>query len=142
LNNAPITVEEQESLRANFEAMREVLNTSVAGFLHQPHMRSAFDDADDERLAYFEKMWSSPGFAKLSSNYYDLLFNEAANNEWCAFIETKIRGLVDDPATRVAPRSDAPLRSETTAVRHRLLRGVQQAERPSRGPARVADRVR
>jgi cation diffusion facilitator CzcD-associated flavoprotein CzcO len=99
LNNAPITPEEQEKLRADFESLREVLNTSVAGFLHQPHDRGAFDDSDDERLAFFERMWNSPGFAKLSSNYLDLLFNDAANDAWCAFIADKIRALVDDPAT-------------------------------------------
>ena len=34
LNNAPITPEEQAQLRADFEAIRETLNTSVSGFLH------------------------------------------------------------------------------------------------------------
>jgi cation diffusion facilitator CzcD-associated flavoprotein CzcO len=44
-------------------------------------------------------MWNSPGFMKLTSNYSDLLFNEAANQEWCEFIAEKIRGIVADPAT-------------------------------------------
>src|SRR5688500_14683422 len=99
LNNAPITDEEQAQLRRDFERLREILNTSVAGFLHQPHDRAAFDDSREERLAFFERMWNSPGFAKLSSNYIDLLFNHEANAEWCEFIEGKIRGLVRDPAT-------------------------------------------
>ena len=99
LNNAPITPDEQAQLRAEFDTMCEILNTSVAGFLHQPHDRGAFDDSDDERLVFFERMWNSPGFAKLSSNYLDLLFDEAANDAWCSFIEGKIRALVDDPAT-------------------------------------------
>ena len=47
----------------------------------------------------FEKLWNSPGFMKLTSNYYDLLFNEAANDEWCEFIAEKIRGIVRDPET-------------------------------------------
>ncbi len=99
LNNAPITPEEQRQLRAEFESMRDVLNTSVAGFLHPPGDRMAFDDSAEERLAFFEKLWASPGFTKLSSNYVDLLFNEDANAEWCAFIEGKIRAVVDDQAT-------------------------------------------
>src|SRR5690348_3056026 len=74
LNNAPITPDEQSQLRANFDAMCEVLNTSAAGFLHPPHDRGAFDDSADERAAFFEKMWQSPGFSKLTSNYLDLLF--------------------------------------------------------------------
>ena len=97
LNNAPITPEEQEELRHGFEDMCEVLNTSVAGFLHRAGDRAAFDDSEAQRRAFFERMWNSPGFSKLSSNYTDLLFNEAANAEWCEFIARKIRGIVKDP---------------------------------------------
>ena len=75
LNNAPITPDEQARLRADFEGMREMLNTSQSGFLHLPHDRAAFDDSKEERRAFFEKMWSSPGFSKLTSNYTDLLFD-------------------------------------------------------------------
>ena len=99
LNNAPITPAEQAQLRADFAAIRETLNTSVHGFLHQPHDRTAFDDSREERLAFFEKMWTSPGFAKLTSNYTDLLFNDDANAEWCQFIAEKIRSTVEDPET-------------------------------------------
>ncbi len=99
LNNAPITPEEQESLRAGFEAMRDALNTSTAGFLHPANERSAFDDSDDERQAFFETMWNSPGFSKLSSNYADVLFDDAANAEWCEFIAKKVRDIVEDPST-------------------------------------------
>jgi cation diffusion facilitator CzcD-associated flavoprotein CzcO len=106
LNNAPITPEEQEQLRAGFEEMREVLNTSVAGFLHRATERSAFDDTVEERQAFFEAMWRSPGFSKLSSNYADVLFDDAANAEWCEFIAAKVRAVVDDPvvADRLIPK--------------------------------------
>src|SRR4051794_15649013 len=99
LNNAPITPEEQAQLKADFEQLREVLNTSIHGFHHPPHDRAAFDDAADERQAFFEKMWSSPGFRKLTSNYTDLLVNHEANAEWCAFLAGKIRAAVRDPET-------------------------------------------
>jgi cation diffusion facilitator CzcD-associated flavoprotein CzcO len=99
LNNAPITPEEQAQLRAGFEEMREVLNTSVHGFLHRAHDRNASDDSKDERRAFFEEMWRSPGFSKMTSNYADLLFDDAANAEWCEFIAEKVRSLVADPET-------------------------------------------
>ncbi len=99
LNNSPITPEEQAQLRADFEAMRETLNTSPSGFLHPAHDRATFDDSKEERRAFFEKMWSSPGFSKLTSNYTDLLFDHAANAEWCEFIAEKIRSIVNDPDT-------------------------------------------
>ena len=97
LNNGPITREQQAQLRADFESIREVLNTSVAGFLHEPHDRATFDDSEAEREAFFERMWRSPGFSKLSSNYTDLLFDPAANAEWCEFLGRKIRAIVEDP---------------------------------------------
>ncbi|HLN05550.1 MAG TPA: NAD(P)/FAD-dependent oxidoreductase [Acidimicrobiales bacterium] len=99
LNNAPITPDEQSQLRADFEAIRDALNTSAHGFLHQPHGRAAFDDSREERRAFFEKMWNSPGFMKLTSNYTDLLLNEAANSEWCGFVAGKVRSIVEDTGT-------------------------------------------
>ena len=99
LNNRPIPPEEQAELRANFESMVATLNTSMAGFLHTPHDRATFDDPEDVRQAFFETMWKSPGFSKLSSNYIDMTFNPDANQAWCDFVEGKIRGVVKDPAT-------------------------------------------
>src|SRR5690606_24727478 len=97
---------EQAELRAGFEQLCEVLNTSISGFHHPVNPRNAFDDSAEERQAFYEKMWTSPGFAKLTSNYADLLFNERANTEWCSFIAEKIRGIVEDPETaeRLIPK--------------------------------------
>ncbi len=83
-----------------------MLNTSISGFAHPVNMRTAFEDGEAERQAFYEKMWASPGFMKLTSNYADLLFNEAANDEWCEFIAGKIRSIVQDPAVadRLIPR--------------------------------------
>jgi cation diffusion facilitator CzcD-associated flavoprotein CzcO len=99
LNNAPITPEEQAELRADFEAIRDTLNTSQSGFLHPAHDRATFDDSEEERWAFFEKMWNSPGFSKLISHYTDLTLDPRANAEWCEFMAEKIRSIVEDPET-------------------------------------------
>jgi cation diffusion facilitator CzcD-associated flavoprotein CzcO len=106
LNNRPITAEEQAALRAGFAQLRHTLNTSVHGFHHQVHDRTAFEDAEEVRQEFYETMWSSPGFTKLTSNYTDMLFNPDANAEWCEFMAGKIRSIVLDPATaeRLIPR--------------------------------------
>ena len=106
LNNTPITPDEQVRLRAEFEDLCEILSTSISGFAHPVNERTAFDDSEAERRAFYETMWNSPGFMKLTSNYADLLFNDAANAEWCEFIAAKIRGIVHDPdtASRLIPR--------------------------------------
>ena len=99
LNNAPITDEEQAALRADFDAIRETLDTSPAGFLHPLGDRTSAEHSDAERHAFYEQMWNRPGFGKLISHYTDLMFDPAANEQWCAFIAAKIRGIVDDPDT-------------------------------------------
>lgn len=106
LNNHPISDEEQAYLKANFESIRDELNASVGGFLHKPSNRSTFDDTKQERWAFYEAVWNSPGFAKLSTNYTDLLTSKEANREWCDFMEEKIRSIVKDPATadRLVPK--------------------------------------
>jgi cation diffusion facilitator CzcD-associated flavoprotein CzcO len=99
LNNRPITPDEQAQLRADFEQLRETLNTSLSGFAHPVNTQSGADASAEERRALFEKLWNSPGFTKLTSNYYDLLFDDAVNDAWCAFIADKIRGIVHDRDT-------------------------------------------
>ncbi|MFE5022992.1 flavin-containing monooxygenase [Streptomyces sp. NPDC056656] len=99
LNNEPITPTQQAELRADFTELRRTLDASVSGFLHERSDRRAFDDSRQERWAFYEKMWVSPGFAKVISHYADMLTDETANADWCAFMADKIRSLVDDPAT-------------------------------------------
>jgi len=99
LNNHPIEAEQQAYLKANFESIRDELDESITGFLHKPHDRKTFDDPEEQRLAFYETIWNSPGFSKLTANYKDLMFSEEANAQWCAFLEEKIRGMVKDPVT-------------------------------------------
>ena len=106
LNNAPITAAEQAELRANFPVIRETLNSSPTGFLHVANTRRAHEDTAEQRQEFYEKIWNSPGFTKLTENYLDMINNPAVNAEWCDFIVRKIRGIVADPATaeRLIPK--------------------------------------
>ena len=45
LNNTPITPDEQAQLRADFEDLCQVLNTSISGFAHPVNLRTAFEDS-------------------------------------------------------------------------------------------------
>ncbi|MGH1553817.1 FAD-dependent oxidoreductase [Streptomyces sp. L7] len=99
LNNAPITAEEQAELKADFESIRDTLNTSPSGFLHQIVMRSGLEDSPEDRQAFYEERWNGPGFTKLTEHYMDMLSNETVNAEWCAFMADKIRSIVKDPET-------------------------------------------
>ena len=99
LNNHPISAEQQAHLKANYASIKAELDASVSGFLHQKAGKKAFDDSPAQRRAFFETIWRSPGFAKIGANYDDLLFNQEANAQWCAFLAEKIRGIVTDQAT-------------------------------------------
>lgn len=98
LNNRPITDEEQADLRARYEWIRDTLNTSATGFLAPAPSREAHATLE-ERRAFYEEMWNSPGFAKMLDSYKDLTYNPELNREWCEFIAEKIRSIVRDPAT-------------------------------------------
>ncbi|MFI6361431.1 flavin-containing monooxygenase [Nocardia sp. NPDC050630] len=99
LNNAPLTPRERAEIKADFERIRETLNTSPSGFLHDLPSRFSTDDTAEQRQAFFEKMWNSPGFTKLTENYIDFTTNPEVNKEFCEFIANKIRGIVTDPET-------------------------------------------
>ena len=99
LNNRPITPEEQVELKDNFESIRDTLNTSVSGFLHQITMRSGLEDTPEQRQEFYAEKWNGPGFTKLSEHYYDMTTNITVNEEWCDFIARKIRSIVQDPET-------------------------------------------
>ncbi len=86
--------------------------------------------------------------SKLTSNYTDLLFDQAANDEWCEFIAEKIRGIVDDPETaeRLIPK-DHRFGEKRPPFVDRLLRDVQPTRTSSlvdlrRDADRARDRAR
>jgi len=106
LNNSPITAREQADIKARFDELYGACHSTVSGFLHPDGTRRTFDDTPEERAAFYEELWSSPGFRKMFGNYCDLGVDRAANDEYCAFIERKIRATVHDPAVaeRLIPR--------------------------------------
>ena len=99
LNNHPISAEQQAFLKANYAPIKAELDASVGGFLHKPPGKKWVDQSPQEREEFFETVWNSPGFAKISTNYEDMLFNREANADWCAFMARKIRAIVKESAT-------------------------------------------
>jgi len=106
LNNAPISDERHAWLTASFDDIAATLSTAASGFLHKPAGKFSTDDSFEERQAFYETIWRSPGFAKLSSNYYDMTTNREVNLEFCEFLAGKIRSIVADPVTadRLIPK--------------------------------------
>ena len=98
LHNGPIDAEETASNKKNATEIIDQCNSTFGGFLHQFVEGSALDASEEEREAFFEKLYSEPGFGIWLGNYGDIMTNQAANDLITDFIARKIRSRVDDPA--------------------------------------------
>ena len=99
LNNGPITPEEQEQIQATYDEIYRACRSTFGGFVHRPSRKHTFEDSEADRWALYEQLWNAKGFAKVFSNYRDLMTDRAANDEFSAFLAEKIRSRVHDPAT-------------------------------------------
>lgn len=98
LNNAPITEERAEELRRNADDIAAKTMQSAACFVVDGRPQSVWDVSEEERMAYFEELWNSPGLSILTRNFNDVMIDRAANDEVMKFLEAKIRSRVEDQA--------------------------------------------
>ena len=98
LHNGPITPDEQREIRANYVGIFERCKNTFGGFIHDADERGTFDVSDEERLAFYEKLWNEKGFAFWLGGFSDILTNEKANEAAAEFVRGKIRDRVDDPS--------------------------------------------
>lgn len=99
LHNAKITPEEQPGIKARYpEIFARCLETQSC-FIHTPDPRNTFDVSDEERQAFLEQRYSSPGFGMWQGNFRDMLVNREANAVISDFVAAKVRGRVNDPET-------------------------------------------
>lgn len=99
LNNGPITPEEQAEIKASYEQIQQLVRSTFAGFAHPDGTKGTFEDSKEQRWGFYEQLWNKRGFAKLFSNYNDILVDPRANAEFCEFLADKIRSRVKDPVT-------------------------------------------
>jgi cation diffusion facilitator CzcD-associated flavoprotein CzcO len=65
--------------------------------MHTPDPRGTFEVTKDEREAFYEQLYASPGFGIWVGNFKDMLTDRAANKEISDFVAGKIRQRVKDP---------------------------------------------
>ena len=97
--NAPLSDEEDLSVKANYRARREAARNSPSGLGFVPSGASALDATPEERQAAYEAAWNRLGFG-FALTYKDILLNQASNDTASEFIRGKIAEQVDDPAVR------------------------------------------
>ena len=98
LYNAEISPAEQAQIKADTPAIIKKCESTFAGFLHDFDPRATFEVSEEERLAHFEKIWATPGFAKWFGGFHDMLTNREANEVYAEFIRNKIRARIKDKA--------------------------------------------
>ena len=98
LPNRPITAEEQKEIKTTYEEIFAKCRASYAGFMHDSDRRRALQVSDEERQAFYEKLYREPGFGIWMGNFRDMLVDERANTTISEFVAGKIRERVKDPA--------------------------------------------
>ena len=97
LHNTKITPDEQKKIKASFPEIYERCRQTVACFIHNPDPRNTLDVSPEEREAFWEKLYSEPGFGIWIGNFKDVLTDERANALMTEYATKKIRQRVKDP---------------------------------------------
>jgi cation diffusion facilitator CzcD-associated flavoprotein CzcO len=74
-----LTKEEQDNLKPDYPYLHDLRERCFAGFHYDLCERNTFDDSDEEREAFYDKIWAQKGFALWLANYKDYLFDIKAN---------------------------------------------------------------
>lgn len=74
-----LTAEEQNRLKPFYPEIHAMRERCFAGFHYDLNERNTFDDTEEERTAFFEKLWKQSGFALWLGGYKDYLFDMKCN---------------------------------------------------------------
>ncbi len=107
LHNGKIDAETQAGIKAGYPAMFARCQETFACFLHTPDPRGAFEVSDEEREAFYEKLYGERGFGIWQGNFRDILIDRNANATISDFVARKIRQRVKDQkvAEKLIPKN-------------------------------------
>ena len=96
--NAPLPPEQATDFKANYSEWRELARNSPIGVAGIPvPAQSAMEAAPDERDHTYQHFWDAGGTSFLRA-FNDLLLHKQSNETAAAFVRSKIRSIVRDPA--------------------------------------------
>jgi len=98
LHNGKIGEEEMCGIRARYPEIFARCNDTPGCFIHAPDPRATHEETQQEREAYWERLYGEPGFGIWQGNFRDILVDRRANALISDFIARKIRERVRDPA--------------------------------------------
>jgi cation diffusion facilitator CzcD-associated flavoprotein CzcO len=107
LHNGKIDAETQKKIKAGYPEMFKRCEETFACFVHTPDPRGTFEVSDEEREAFFEKLYAERGFGIWQGNFRDILTDRKANAAISDFVARKIRERVKNPkvAEKLIPRN-------------------------------------
>ncbi|MGX1351188.1 cation diffusion facilitator CzcD-associated flavoprotein CzcO [Bradyrhizobium elkanii] len=97
LHNGKIDAETQARIKAGYPEIFARCKETFACFVHTPDPRGAFEVSEEEREAFYEKLYGERGFGIWQGNFKDILIDRAANATISDFVARKIRERVRDP---------------------------------------------
>ena len=105
--NDPVTDEQMQHLRENYDAIFEKAARHPFGVAMEPAKYSALEVTPEERERIFMEKWNEGGFHFANECFTDLATNPEASELAAEFIRGRIRATVDDPevAELLSPRS-------------------------------------
>ena len=98
LHNRKIDAAEMAEIRKTYPEIFKRCQETFACFVHTPDPRGTFEVTAEEREAFFEQQYASPGFGIWQGNFRDILTDRKANAAISDFVARKIRQRVKDPA--------------------------------------------
>lgn len=106
LHNRKLTPEEMEGIKTGYTELFEHCRGSFAGFIHRASPKAALEVTPEEREAFWQGLYDSPGFGIWMGNYKDVLVDRAANGLLSDFVAKKIRERVknQDVAEKLIPK--------------------------------------
>ncbi|OCK78384.1 FAD/NAD(P)-binding domain-containing protein [Lepidopterella palustris CBS 459.81] len=99
MNQAALSVKEQEKHKADYPAIFKERLTHDAGFMYSRRDILTFSHTPEQREAFYEELWKMGGFRFSGNTYCDMGSNEAANLEAYKFWRKKVRARIHDPET-------------------------------------------
>ncbi|MBR1163644.1 flavin-containing monooxygenase [Bradyrhizobium elkanii] len=97
LHNGKIDAATQARIKAGYPEIFARCKETFACFVHTPDPRGAFEVSEEEREAFYEKLYGERGFGIWQGNFKDILIDRAANATISDFVARKIRERVRDP---------------------------------------------
>jgi cation diffusion facilitator CzcD-associated flavoprotein CzcO len=98
LHNGRIGKDEMNRIRDRYDEIFAICQETYGCFIHRADPRSTLEVSEEEREAFWEKLYGEPGFGIWMGNFRDILVDREANALISDFVARKTRERVKDPA--------------------------------------------